>query len=267
MNCADVHLSLGADPGVSSPQLEAHLRECAPCAQFRREMLRLDDAIRRALMIDMEASGQGTAVGAADSAAASTAARPRVSTSPRLAGFDAGAQGSRTSAMTPAYSGVRQWALAASVLLAVAVVLAMWGALPRHSLAADVVSHVISEPIDQPLDAAVDESAVRDVMERSGLRLDPINPSIVFVRTCFLRGRLVPHFIVRTEHGTATVMILPDEHVKSPERFDGSGYKGLIIPDSGSGSIAVLSRSDVDMERYAGEIRRAVHSLPPETGA
>ena len=263
MNCADVHLALGAEPGLTSPQLEVHLRECAPCAQFRREMLRLDDSIRRALMIDMEALGRDTAVGVA----ASTAAGPRAGASPRLAGSDARAQGSRIGAMTPAYSGVRQWALAASVLLAVAVTLAMWGVLPRHSLAADVVSHVISETIDEPLDGAVDESAVRAVMEQSGLRLDPINPSIVFVRTCFLRGRLVPHFIVRTEHGTATVMILPDERVKSPEHFDGSGYKGLIIPDSENGSIAVLSRSDVDMERYAGEIRRAVHSIPPKTGA
>jgi hypothetical protein len=136
----------------------------------------------------------------------------------------------------------------------------MWGALPRHSLAADVVSHVISETIDaSPMDSPVDERTVREVMERSGLRLDPINPSIVFMRTCLLRGRLVPHFVVRTEHGMATVMILPQESLKAPERFDGNGYKGLLVPDGANGSIAVLSRSNFDEERYAGEIRRAVH--------
>jgi hypothetical protein len=163
------------------------------------------------------------------------------------------------------YSRSRQWALAASVLLAVAVVLVMWGALPSHSLAADVVSHVVSETIDEPLTGPVAESSVRSVMEQAGLRLDPINPSIVFVRTCFIRGRLVPHFMVRTADGMATVMILPDEQVKAVERFEGSGYNGVLIPDAGKGSIAVLSRSPVDLDRYANEIRHAVHFLPEQS--
>ncbi len=101
-------------------------------------------------------------------------------------------------------------------------------------------------------------------MERSGIHLDPINPSIVFVRTCFLRRRLVPHFVVRTEHGDATVMIMPHEYVKKPERFDGNGYKGVIVSDEDKGSVILLSRQEVDLDRYAGEIRRAVHMLPPE---
>jgi hypothetical protein len=222
MNCGDVHLHLGAEPNATSPELESHLRECAECEQYQREMLRLEEKIRRALMIDLPAT------------------KP-VST----------------------YSRGRQWALAASVLTAVATVLVLWGALPSHSLAADVVSHVVSETIDTPFESPVDETTVRAVMERSGLHLSPINPSIVFMRTCFLRGRLVPHFVVRAEHGTATVLVLPDERVSAPEHFDGAGYKGVIIPDTKNGSIVVLSRGDVDMERYAAEIRDAVHPIGP----
>jgi hypothetical protein len=232
VNCSDVHLTLGAEPSATSPELEAHVRECAACAQFRTEMLRLDEKIRRALTIDIPPLERQAPVN-------TPVVRMRAS-----------------------YSRTRQWALAASVLLAVAVVLVMWGALPSHSLAADVVSHVVSETIDEPLGGPVDESTVRSVMEQAGLRLDPINPGIVFIRTCFIRGRLVPHFLVRTADGMATVMILPDEHVKAAERFEGSGYKGLLIPDAQKGTIAVLSRANVDLERYAGEIRHAVHTLP-----
>ena len=223
MKCGDVHLHLGAEPNATSPELEAHLRECPECVQYQREMLKLEEKIRRAMMIDLPVT--------------KPAPMPVV----------------------PAYSRGRQWAMAASVLMAVAAVLVLWGALPSHSLAADVVSHVLSEKIDGPLESPVDESAVREVMERSGLHLSPINPSIVFVRTCFLRGRLVPHFVVRAEHGTATVLVLPDERVKAIEHFDGNGYKGVIIPDAKKGSIVVLTRGDVDMERYAAEIRDAVH--------
>jgi hypothetical protein len=240
VNCSDVHLTLGAEPSATSPELEAHLRECAACAQFRSEMQRLDEKIRRALTIEIPA---------------------REFRAPP-------APGGYTVRKTPVpYSRSRHWALAASVLVAVAFVLVMWGALPSHSLAADVVSHVVSETIDQPLDSPVDENAVRTVMEQAGLRLDPINPSIVFVRTCFIRGRLVPHFMVRTTDGMATVMILPNEQIKAVERFEGNGYKGVLIPAANKGSIALLSRANVDLDRYAGEIRHAVHPLAEKAGS
>jgi hypothetical protein len=232
-----VHLTLGAEPSATSPEIEAHLRECVACAQFRAEMLRLDEKIRRALTIDIP---------------------PQELRAPPVP-----ASVTKTAS---AYSRGKQWALAASVLLAVAVVLVMWGALPSHSLAADVVSHVVSEPIDEPLDTPVPEKRVRTVMEQAGLQLDPIDPSIVFIRTCFIRGRLVPHFMVRTADGMATVVILPDEQVKTMERFEGSGYKGVLIPATKKGSIALLSRANLDLEHYAGTIRHAVHDLPEKAG-
>jgi hypothetical protein len=240
VNCSDVHLTLGAEPAATSPELEAHVRECAACAQFRTEMLRLDEKIRRALTIEVPAG------------------EFRAPPLPANYGL------TKTQPQAP-YSRGKQWALAASVLLALAVVLVMWGALPSHSLAADVVSHVVSETLDQPLDVPVDEKTVRNVMEQAGLRLDPIDPTIVFMRTCLIRGRLVPHFMVRTADGMATVMILPDEHVKAAERFEGSGYKGILIPASNTGSIAVLSRSNLDVEHYAGAIRHAVHTVPEKS--
>jgi hypothetical protein len=251
MKCSDLQLSLGAEPTATSPELETHLRECAACAEYRREMLELDGKIRRALMIDVAELGSATPE------SVPVQRRPWAGSSHGTAKRPGGAE-----AAAPAYSRGRQWALAASVLLTVGVIMVMWGALPRHSLAADVVSHVISETIEGPLDGAVSETTVREVMQRSGMRLDPLNSRIVFMRTCLIRGRLVPHFIVRTEQGTATVMIMPDEYLKAPERFDGNGYRGLLIPDGEKGSIAVLSRAEFDSEHYAGEIRRAMHWIP-----
>jgi hypothetical protein len=250
VKCEDVQLHLGGEPGVTTPELEAHLRECPECVQYQREMQELDGQIRRAMMIDLAALKPDADVSMPAAAVLTPTFTSRA---------PPGSPPVRSS-----FSRSRHWALAASVLLGVALVLVMWGALPRHSLAADVVSHVVSETIDGPLEGPVDEAEVRSVMERSGLHLDPINPSIVFVRTCFLRGRLVPHFIVRTEHGDATVMIMPREFVKKPERFDGAGYKGVIVPDEGKGAVILLSRQEVDLDRYVNEIRRAVHMLPPK---
>jgi hypothetical protein len=148
------------------------------------------------------------------------------------------------------------WALAASVLIGVGAVLFLWGALPAHSLASDVVTHVMSENTD------VSPSTLARVLERTRLELDSLPGDVVFAETCFFRGRLVPHLIVRTAQGPVTVMILPAEPVQAPEHFEESGYRGVVIPDHQHGSIAVLSRAHLDAEVPAREILAALHSRP-----
>lgn len=242
MNCSDVRVVIGAEPGATTAELDRHLGECAACADYRREMIRLDDNIRLALKLDLAAlKSDGPA-------------RPRV----RLV---MGADAEATNEYRPpvSQSGTRQWALAASILLAVAVGFVLWGALPRHSLAADVVAHVISEPFSQDMDSTNARSTLARVLQQADLRLDPIHEEVTFAQTCFFRGRMVPHFVVRTDHGLVTVMILPNERVKTAERFAESGYTGVLLPVAGSGSVAVLSRTALDAEMPAREILSALH--------
>jgi hypothetical protein len=156
---------------------------------------------------------------------------------------------------------VRQWALAASVLFAVGVALVLWGALPRHSLAADVVAHVISEPQARG-EKALPPSALAAVLQNAHLRLDPLDHDVLFAQTCFFRGRLVPHFVVRSRGAAVTVLVLPHESVQAPEHFAGNGYTGVLLPNAGHGSIAVLSRTNIDSEQEAREILSALHSQP-----
>jgi hypothetical protein len=239
MNCTDAHLAIGAEPNSLTPELEQHLPQCPGCAEYRREMVELDENIHRALQLDL-ATFESDAP-----------ARPRV----RLV-TDAPLP------VQPRRAVGQQWALAASVLFAVAVVLVLWGALPRHSLAADVVAHVVSEPIGANFGPPSSSAPLADVLRSANLRLDPIHDEVVFAQTCFFRGRLVPHFVVRTDQGPVTVMILPNEKVNAAERFEESGFHGILLPDAGRGSIAVLSRSKLDAEQPAREILSALHSEP-----
>ncbi len=123
-----VQLHLGGEPGVTTPELEAHLRECAECVQYQREMQELDEQIRRAMMIDLAALKPDADVSTPAANVLTPNFTSRAPPGPRPC--------------DPHSRRSRHWALAASVLLGVALVLVMWGALPRHSLAADVVSHV-----------------------------------------------------------------------------------------------------------------------------
>lgn len=250
MNCTDVRLAVGAQPNVTGPELDRHLRECAACAAYRADMVKLDENIRRALRLDTAALRIEAA-----HPQAQPVAHPWGSAPPR----------------TWRAAG-RRWALAASVLLAVIAGFVLWGALPRHSLAADVVAHVISEPWSRGTGTPVPRSALATVLKRADLRLDSVDGDILFAQTCFFRGRWVPHFVVRTGSGPVTVLILPNERVRSAERFAENGYSGILLPASGvaahagvnasRGSIAVLSRSAVDAEKPAREILEALRRQP-----
>jgi Protein of unknown function (DUF3379) len=228
MNCNDAHLAIGAEPQATSPELEAHLHACASCAGYRLEMRQLEQDIHRALR-----SGAPL--------------RPPV----RLV---TEAPPAPPEQVQPGRASRGSWALAASVLVAVFTVLFLWGVLPAHTLASDIVTHAMSESTD------VSPSTLAAVLERARLELTTLPGDVVFAETCFFRGRLVPHLVVRTPQGTVTVMILPDERVNAPQHFEESGYRGVVIPDNGHGSIAVLSRDRVDADGPAREILASLHS-------
>jgi hypothetical protein len=234
MNCNDAHLAIGAEPDATSPALEEHLRACASCAHYRHEMRQLDQNIHRALKLDLASLRSDAPV------------RPAV----RLVSDPPPGARPATARRASARSN---WALAASLLIAVVAVLFFWGALPAHSLASDIVTHVMSEPTD------VSPSTIAVVLERARLQLDSLPGEVVFAETCFFRGRLVPHFVVQTRQGPVTVMILPEERVNAPEHFEEGGYRGVVIPDNAHGSIAVLSREKLDADAPAREILSALH--------
>ncbi len=222
MSCPEYRLVIGAEPGGSTPGLEAHLASCTSCREFRREMRTLDQEIQRALALDIDAMPR--------------AARPR---STKL--------------------GRPRWALAASIVVAIVAGFALWSADPRSSLASDVVDHMKYEPHSWVATMPVEPSALARVFGRIGMTVDPVEGGeIVFVETCFVRGKLVPHFVVRTEKGPYTVVVLPDEQVKEEERFATQGYTGILVP-SDRGTIAILNRNASDPHEQAERVMRALH--------
>ena len=238
MKCTDAHLAIGAEPQSITPELERHLLECASCTEYRREMLELDEHIQRALKLDLAPFENVVPFPSSVHRVPEVATHPVERASSRSVGG--------------------QWALAASVLFALGVMFVLWGALPRHSLAADVVAHVVSEPTGRSV--PLPPATLAGVLEKAHLRMDPLPGQVTFAQTCFFRGRLVPHFVVRTDKGPVTVLILPHEHVKATEHFNEGGYTGILLPDEGHGSIAVLGRQNVDVEQPAREILSALHS-------
>ena len=156
-----------------------------------------------------------------------------------------------------------RWALAASILLAIMATLVVWTLRPANSLAHDVVAHVVAEPQSWAGTDAVSEAALDEVLRKSGLILDATAHSVVYARSCWFRGHYVPHLVVRTAHGLATVLILRNETVDRRQSFHEDGLSGVIVP-AAHGSIAVLAASSTQLDDLAERMRLAVRPSPAD---
>jgi hypothetical protein len=162
---------------------------------------------------------------------------------------------------------VRWLAIAASVLVAVVVAGSLWIAVPGRTLAADVVTHMAGEPEAwQTTDVPVPGSDLSAVLSDSHLALKPDVGVVSYAQSCQFRGHHVPHLVVQTTNGPVTVMVLVHEPVHMATQFDENGYRGVIVPVAGHGSLAVLTRGEATDPKTVDEIAARVESAIVWTG-
>ena len=227
MNCEHARLLIGADPASLPPQLQEHLQVCHACSAFRTEMLSLEGRIQRALQ------------------------EPPVSASLPLP--------RRLPRPAP---GWRQWALAASMLLATALVVGSWFLRPSDTLARDLVKHVKGEPDSWLSERHVSAAELAEALNGAGVALQLSSDQIVYAQSCFFHGHYVPHLVLQTAQGPATVLLLRHETVTRPHAFHEGGMTGIVVPAQGGGGIAVLERSAGDVGVLAQQMQQDVRWLP-----
>lgn len=226
MECLEFRRAVGADPYHLDADAMAHRDACPRCAEFMRQTLALDEKVLAALRVPVtETAG----------------ARP----------------GRPTGAALPLVDRRRWIALAASIVGGVAIGSLLWLSSPRESLATALVEHMDHEPEAFESANPADPGRVERVLARGGIRLRPEIGTVSYASTCTFRGRRVPHLVVQTAAGPVTVMVLGNEKVEAPVRFDEQGYSGTIMP-AGPGSIAVVGAAHANLDQVAGQVLAAV---------
>lgn len=249
MTCDQVRELIGANPDDASPELLAHLKTCPGCQAYRDQMLALNAKIRRALELDWSKVQQAAPPSAPPTTATSTAAdRSNVTVLAQ-----------RSTRPVTKSSRPRLFAVAASLAAALVTVLTLWLSRPPDTLAAEVVKHVEGEPDSWHETQPVATDELNAVLRKSGVKLGPGMPAVVYASSCMFRGRYVPHLVVATQDGPVTVMILENERVRKAQQFNEDGYSGMLVP-APTGSVAVLSRTPMSLERSAISVVAALQS-------
>ena len=229
MECTRYRQAMMAQPHDPDPALAEHRESCPDCNLFTDRLLRFETRLERALGVAIPATSDRVV--------------PLAPKSPQPA---RGFRGAR-----------KGWlAMAASVLVAAVVAGGLWLGIPGSSLAADVVAHMREEPQAwRRTDAPVPDAALQEVLRDSHVRLADSAGIVSYASSCGFRGHRVPHLVIQTESGPVTVMVLVHESVAKSVQFDEQGYRGVIVPVPGHGSLAVLTRgAATDPEHIAHRV-------------
>lgn len=233
MNCSDARFALAADPRNGDTALLEHLERCSTCAAYASDMHELDRRLRDSLAIPVP-TVQLPAEPFPDAIAAPASG----------GGF--------------AERGVpRRYALAAAVAGVAILVGLLWTAFPRESLASAVVAHMDHEPDAWATTTMLEARDVAHVLERSGVQLAPGLSGVTYARSCWFRGRYVPHLVVQMPDGPVTVLVLPQERIERASDFEERGYRGTLVP-ARRGSIAVLARDATRVDGVAERLQAAL---------
>jgi Protein of unknown function (DUF3379) len=259
MRCADYRRSMMVDPRDPDPQLREHRDSCHDCQLYTARLLSFESKLERALRVAVptqtDAPVQADALALADAqvhADADFLGNSAASVVPLLV------KPLPQALRSPAYP--RRWlAMAASVLLAVVVAGALWLSVPGPSLAADVVTHMGGEPNAwRRTDVPVTSRELQDVLRDSHLSLATEAGMVSYASSCEFRGHRVPHLVIQTASGPVTVMVLVHEQAAKPLRFEDAGYRGVIVPVPGHGSLAVLTRDSATDSKAIEQIAARV---------
>ena len=111
-------------------------------------------------------------------------------------------------------------------------------------------------------DLPVPSPELESVLRNTHMRLRPEAGLVSYAQSCSFRGHKVPHLVVQTGMGPVTVMVLIHESVASPKSFDEQGYRGVIVPVRGHGSVAVLAQAQsgnlASVEKVAARVEDAI---------
>jgi hypothetical protein len=255
--CTAYRRALLSDPRELPEELLAHGRECADCTAFAERAARFEARLESAMRLNCT-QDRAAAAGALPEAAAGSEA----DVIPLRR--DAAGVGVHAAARVPAPAGRSRWfAVAATFALAAATLGLLWIAVPRTSIAGDVVTHMADEPAAWAVtDAAVSTAQLDAVLRDTHMRLEEGAGVVSYASSCEFRGHRVPHLVVQDASGPVTVMVLVHESVRTPVEFDEQHYRGVILPVPAHGSIAVLTRNQlVDqaaIERIAKRVENAI---------
>ena len=243
MNCDDYKQAIAADPSESFADGAEHVAACESCAEFKAEMLALDESIAKALSFDVPELHM-----------------PEL---PPLDGEDENVVNmpfKRKARITmPSWIGIAAgFALAAFLGVQFLATDITNDSDNDLLLAAQVLSHLDHEPgALLPTNTEVAEERLAQVVNNDVGTMDRDIGLVTYAMSCVINGRKIPHLVIRGEKGPITLLLMPEEMVSMAVPLTGESISGVILP-IGDGSIAIIGERDERLDDIKERVLNSV---------
>lgn len=231
MNCEEYREAITAEPSFDGGA--GHLSECAACQAYRAEIQGLEQAIGRALLLDV----------------------PELQV-PELPDIDTGKVVSLHSRRFPAPAW---FAAAATIVVAAFLGMRMFGiGVQYESLAEELLAHLDHEQYAlRVTDVAVSDERLYRVVPANVAEMDHGAGLITYAQSCVINGHDVPHLVIQGERGPVTILLMPQEMISGPQELAGENVNGVILP-VGNGSIAIIGEREERLDRIEASVLKSV---------
>ncbi len=235
MNCIEFRRTLLTDPAAVDPEFTAHRRSCSECTDAVERSAHFERRLREAVNIDV----------------------PENLTSRILLKQSFEPHNER-----PWWHGRRAYALAASVLLAVALVsMGPNAQLEQRRLSQEFVALVNGAPYALAASKPVSSSEISATLEPAGLDLQGSIGDVTFAGRCVVRGNVSGHIVVQGDTAPVTVFLISEQLVADRTTINSDHYSGIVLAQ-GTGTIAIVRAPGEALEKVEARVRSAIRWAP-----
>jgi len=235
MDCLTLRRIMLATPRDARPEVIEHLRGCADCDAFVRELENFEQHLHEAASVPVP-----------DGLAEQIIVRHREQPWPTL------------SDRKPRWLTRTTLALAASVVLALSAIVGYNTVQSsREELGASFIAHVLSEPEVLQANEHVELARLEQAFSRYGGKLTGTIGDVRHLGRCLIDGVLADHILVQTAHGPATLILIPERRASLSRPMTKDGYAVVILPLR-SGSVGIVTESPKRATEVEGLIKAQV---------
>lgn len=224
MNCLEFRREKLADPRRVAPGTRAHASDCPACAAFAREVDESERALDRALRVAVPE-------GLADRIIFQSR-KPR--------------------------RPWRAWALAASLIIAVALGFSFRdGSQKADEYARLAIEHVVMEPESFAVMRSPEPEAFRAVVQNFGGSVKDLPGKIRYMRLCPFEDGLGWHVVFETPEGLATLFLVPGKKPRAAQAASVNGWSAVVHPTE-RGYYAIVTASADATSRFLQMLRDCI---------
>ncbi len=221
MNCIDVHRKLTTEPDNRDEAVNAHLQQCQSCNRFAQSLEQFDHTLHDAANIKVP---EGLA--------------ERILLKHSF-------QQQRQQRTTR----LKLYAIAASIVVVLGI--SFHFNHPLTSLEEVTINHVANEIDHLNEHRNVQLAKLNTVLQPFNIKLNKSIGQVSYAGSCPIRNSRGVHIVLQGENETATVLLMPGEHVTTRTTLIKGDFKSVIIPVK-NGSIAIITRknSQEELEKH-----------------